>query len=138
MFSRKARAVELRIESADKGPVAWQRRMAWPGAQGDAGQFDIALAIGDQEDGAVARGGVLQGGTVGDERPRRVGADKLPEVAADDGLGRVGEIPRIETGAELAQLALLHPREMAEDRAVSETKASGKASSEETGIKCAP
>ena len=96
-------------QPADEGPVARQRRMAWPGAQRHAGQFDVALAIGDQEDGAVARGGVLQGGAVGDERAWRVGADKLPEVAADDRLGRIGEIAGIETGAELAQLALPYP-----------------------------
>ena len=65
-------------EIADERKVGGLRGRPSAGPDRHARQFDVALAIGNDEDRAVGRRLVLDRGSVGDQRAGDIGADKGP------------------------------------------------------------
>jgi hypothetical protein len=79
--------------------------MTRPRTQHRAWQRHVSGRIRHEANGAVRRGLVLKSRAVGDQGGREVADDDPPKIPADDLLGIVGEVERVEAGGELAKLA---------------------------------
>ena len=88
-------------QAADEGLVGIERLGASPRAKGEARQFDIALAVRDDEHGSIGRRRVLKGGSIGDQRAWGVGRDDGPEIAANDMLRWIDQVLGVQTRADL-------------------------------------